>query len=139
VVGAGNRPTPLLSIHEQVCQQQRKFGNLGYSRQAYEGQMASVPLYRLFWNRVDYVLGKRPDWVTCDQADAVVAATNTNVNAALGGLCGPTSGGRQADPPDQLAPLPVVQAPPPPPTMVRPKRPAKKPSPPVTAGSISAT
>lgn len=68
----------------------------------FEGKLASVPLYRLFWNRVDYVLGKRPDWITCDQASDEARATNTNVATALGGLCGPTSDGRYSQPPPVL-------------------------------------
>ena len=74
----------------------------GYSTNRYEGAMASVPLYRLFWSRVDYMLGKRPDWVTCDQAAELEKASNTNAADALGGLCGPTSDGRNAPPPEPL-------------------------------------
>jgi hypothetical protein len=77
----------------------------GYSRSNYEGAMASVPLYRLFWSRVEYVLNKRPDWVTCDQAAAELRSTNTNTVAALGGLCGPTSDGRNAPAPEPFPPL----------------------------------
>jgi hypothetical protein len=40
----------------------------GYSSNRYENAMASIPLYRLFWSRVEYVLNKRSDWVTCEQA-----------------------------------------------------------------------
>jgi hypothetical protein len=81
----------------------------GYTAQAYEGAMASVPLYRLFWARVDYVLGRRPDWVTCGEAAAELEKTNTNTAVALGGLCGPTSDGRDAPPPEPFPPL-VAQA-----------------------------
>lgn len=70
----------------------------------YEGTMPSVPLYRMFWSRVDYVLGRRPDWVTCADAAKELEATNTNVVVALGGLCGPTSEGRDAPPPGVLPP-----------------------------------
>lgn len=75
----------------------------GYTATPYEGRMASVPLYRLFWDRVDYVLGRRSDWVTCDQAEAGLRGQDSS-SAALGGLCGPTSGGRSAPPPPQLPP-----------------------------------
>jgi len=54
------------------------------------------------------MLGRRPDWVTCDQAAAELESTNTNTAAALGGLCGPTSDGRNAPAPDPLPPLPRV-------------------------------
>jgi hypothetical protein len=76
----------------------------GYSASRYEGAMASVPLYRLFWSRVEYMLGKRPDWVTCEQAAGELQASNTNT-LALGGLCGPTSDGRNAPAPEPLPPL----------------------------------
>lgn len=74
------------------------------SRNPYEGRMASVPLYRLFWNRVEYMLGRRPDWVTCDEASKELESSNTNA-LALGGLCGPTSDGRNAPPPEPFPPL----------------------------------
>jgi hypothetical protein len=77
----------------------------GYSVRPYENQLASVPLYRLFWARMDYVLGRRPDWKTCAEAAAELEATNTNTAAALGGLCGPTSDGRNAPPPE---PMPAI-------------------------------
>ncbi len=77
----------------------------GYSRSNYEGAMASVPLYRLFWSRVEYMLNRRPDWVTCEQAAAELQASETNAVAALGGLCGPTSDGRNAPAPEPLPPL----------------------------------
>ena len=77
----------------------------GYSQNRYEGAMASIPLYRLFWSRVEYMLSKRADWVTCDQAAAELASSNTNAVAALGGLCGPTSDGRNAPAPEPLPPL----------------------------------
>jgi hypothetical protein len=67
--------------------------------------MASVPLYRLFWSRVEYMLNKRPDWVTCEQAAAELQSSNTNAIAALGGLCGPTSDGRNAPAPEPLPAL----------------------------------
>lgn len=82
----------------------------GYSAQAYEGAMASIPLYRLFWARVDYVLGRAAEWKTCAEAEAELSKTNTNTAAGLGGLCGPTSDGRNSPPPPQLQPLPAIVA-----------------------------
>jgi hypothetical protein len=79
----------------------------GYQRERYENAMASVPLYRLFWSRVEFMLSRRPDWVTCDQAAAALQTSNTNT-LALGGLCGPTSDGRNAPAPE---PLPALAAP----------------------------
>lgn len=74
-----------------------------YSVTPYDAKMGSVALYRLFWDRVDYMLGRRPDWVSCDQAEAAVKASGAG-SIALGGLCGPTSGGRNAPAPTPLAP-----------------------------------
>lgn len=87
----------------------------GYSRQQYESAMASVPLYRLFWSRVDYMLTRRADWVRCDEAAAELEKSNTNTASALGGLCGPTSDGRNAPAPEPLPPVaaqnrPVIAA-----------------------------
>lgn len=90
----------------------------GSSATPYENALASVPLYRLFWSRVEYLLGRRPDWTSCEQAEAELKATNTNTNAALGGLCGPTSDGRHAPAPEPLpraAPAPQYRPPPQPP------------------------
>jgi hypothetical protein len=75
-----------------------------------DAALASVPLYRLFWSRVDYVLGHRENWPTCEGAEADLRATNTNTVTALGGLCGPTSGGRNAQPPERLPVLPPTSA-----------------------------
>jgi hypothetical protein len=81
----------------------------GYTTQRYEHAMASIPLYRLFWARVDYLLARRPDWMTCGEATAELEKTNTNTAAALGGLCGPTSDGRDAPAPEPFPPM-VAQA-----------------------------
>lgn len=82
----------------------------GYSVTPYEGKMASIPLYRLFWSRVDYILRKRPDWVTCGEAATELEKSKTNTQA-LSGLCGSTSEGRDAPPPERLPALAVVQQP----------------------------
>jgi hypothetical protein len=100
----------------------------GYSTSRYENAMASVPLYRLFWSRVEYMLARRPDWVTCEQAAAELATTNTNATAALGGLCGPTSDGRNAPPPEPLPPL-VSARPPVTSSVKRPKPSPSRPAP----------
>lgn len=84
-------------------------GSSAYSSAAYDRPMASVPLYRLFWGRVDYMLGRRPDWITCDQAQAELLSNSAP--DTLSGLCGPTSAGRTAPPPERLPAL-VIQAPP---------------------------
>lgn len=75
----------------------------GHSVTPYESAMNNFPLYRLFWKRVDYILGRRPDWVSCDQEEQAVRAQGQNPVVALGGLCGPTSSGRNAPPPEAFA------------------------------------
>lgn len=69
----------------------------GYSIQTYEKALNAIPLYRLFWARMDYVLGQRADWKTCEQAEAEAKAAN--FIPELSGLCGLTSQGRNNIPP----------------------------------------
>lgn len=80
----------------------------GYSSTPFERNMASVPLYRLFWSRVEYVLARRPDWTTCDEAKEELEKTKTNTAEGLGGLCGSTSQGRDAPAPPQMAAMVVI-------------------------------
>lgn len=91
------------SVRAAVSVSEAGVSSGGYSASTYEGRMASVPLYRLFWDRVDYVLGRRPDWVTCAQAEAALQGSGGGA-MALGGLCGPTSDGRNAPPSQRLPP-----------------------------------
>jgi hypothetical protein len=46
-------------------------------------------------------------WIlqTCDEAELQFHDTKINPVVALGGLCGPTSHGRDGEPPERLAPL----------------------------------
>ena len=75
----------------------------GSSINRYEGSLNAIPLYRLFWKRMDYMLGNRPDWVTCNQEVELLRAADVNPISALSGLCGPTSAGRDAPAPEPLA------------------------------------
>lgn len=79
----------------------------GYAQNPYEHSMASIPLYRLFWARVDYMLGKRPDWITCASYVATLKKSATSSDA-LAGLCGSTSQGANAPPPPPLPARPGV-------------------------------
>ncbi len=59
--------------------------------------------FRLFYARMDYVLGRRKDWVTC-----AAAPQSLGLDAAepgLAGLCGLTFQGEDAPPPASLPPL----------------------------------
>jgi hypothetical protein len=85
-----------------------------YTSTPFENTMNNIPLYRLFWKRVDYVLGRRPDWGYCAYEIEEVRAAGQNAAAALGGLCGPTSSGANTPPPEQFAPAlnkPMTRAP----------------------------
>ncbi|MCX5592850.1 hypothetical protein [Alcaligenes endophyticus] len=44
------------------------------------GQVSGTALYDLFWARMDYMLGTRSDWMTCDQAKTKLAAGETTGN-----------------------------------------------------------
>jgi len=72
-----------------------------YSADPIESPNVSVALYQLFWNRVQYVLGERPDWISCERN--LVELSKKGVNSlAVSGLCGPTSAGKNDPPPVQL-------------------------------------
>lgn len=57
-----------------------------------------IPLYRLFWKRMDYMLGKRPDWVSCDQESAALRASGVTGIDGLAALCGTTLQGKDVQP-----------------------------------------
>lgn len=59
-----------------------------------------APLYDLFWNRVEYVLGRRADWPTCGAAEGGLRASPGP--AGLSSLCGAAGNGRAAPPPPVL-------------------------------------
>ena len=74
----------------------------GYSAQHYDAVKNAIPLYRLFWKRMDYMLGKRADWVTCEDEGTALQTAGISPIDALSGLCGLTSSGRSAPAPDPL-------------------------------------
>lgn len=84
--------------------------NGSYTAAPYENTINAFPLYRLFWKRVDYMLGLRQDWASCSQEEDLVRAAGQNPAAALSGLCGPTSEGRDAPPPQPFAPATAIPA-----------------------------
>ena len=71
-------------------------GGLAIGR--YNDVAISPAVYRLFWSRVEFVLGRRPDWVTCRDAGQWLAGVNPVTG--LYGLCG-----SETPPPPQMAPL----------------------------------
>jgi hypothetical protein len=58
-------------------------------------------VYQLIWARADYVLGKRPDWLTCDQYFKTMADPKSP-HDAFWGLCGYLSDDK---PPERLIPI----------------------------------
>ncbi len=54
----------------------------GYSTKA---GPAHTSTYKIFWARLDYLLGLREDWMTCDQFDEIDPYSN---HGLLYGLCG---------------------------------------------------
>jgi hypothetical protein len=61
----------------------------------------NAALFRLFWARVDYVLGRRPDWLTCAMASAQLESPFKGTDA-LEALCGGTAQGANAPAPQRL-------------------------------------
>jgi hypothetical protein len=59
---------------------------------------------KLLWMRADYVLGKQPDWMTCDRYFETMADPKSSHNAFYG-LCGYLTDDK---PPERL--MPVAQA-----------------------------
>ncbi|MGF7163613.1 hypothetical protein FHS85_005283 [Rhodoligotrophos appendicifer] len=76
--------------------------NVGtYGTSVVEINLNRILLQRLFWKRVDYVLGRRPDWVSCDEAMAEAQAAKADPEV-LSGLCGFTSEGKKNPPPQRI-------------------------------------
>lgn len=60
-------------------------GNIASYPKDYRVKMNSTALYDLFWARMDYLLGKRHDWMTCKMSDERV--TNKIVWGSTDPLC----------------------------------------------------
>lgn len=70
-----------------------------------QATLQQIGTFRLFYARIDHLLGRRPDWVTCREAPARLGLPAEN--PGTGGLCGLTLQGRDAPPP---APVPKTVA-----------------------------
>jgi hypothetical protein len=99
---------------------QRGTAMSGSSSERFRDNQTDVGGLRLFYSRMDYLLGRRPDWVTCEAAPAKLslAADKPGTDA----LCGLTLQGRDAPPPPKLPPKPKAgtaapKGPPPPPVI----------------------
>ncbi len=91
----------------------------GHSERFRENQVYLGSL-RLFYARIDYLLGRRPDWITC--SEAVDKLGLPPAAPGLQSLCSLTHQGRDAPPPARVAPRPAgtrppAKAPPPPPDL----------------------
>lgn len=67
------------------------------------GAAPGVPItqaapYLLFWERLDYFLGLRPDWTTCDQfKERIKSTTRARDRGQIDALCGATTDDRTPD------------------------------------------
>jgi hypothetical protein len=59
-----------------------------------------IGTFRLFYARIDYLLGRRPDWVACHEASAKLGLPADQPGTQ--GLCGVTLQGRAAPPPKPI-------------------------------------
>jgi hypothetical protein len=74
----------------------------GQSSQRFRDNQTTVGSLRLFYARLDYMLGKRPDWITCREA---VAKLSLPAEApGLQSLCSITHQGADAPAPARLPP-----------------------------------
>ncbi|WP_158673476.1 hypothetical protein [Bosea sp. FBZP-16] len=88
----------------------------GSDGNAAEGAVSMTATYRLFYNWLDYALGKGDEWITCDQAEAKLKIANAGL---ANGLCAPGITSRGANPvqpreewskPSRLAPARPVSS-----------------------------
>jgi hypothetical protein len=80
----------------------------GQASQRFRDNQTTVGSLRLFYARLDYMLGKRPDWITCSEA---VAKLSLPAEApGLQSLCSFTHQGADAPAPARLAPKAGVAA-----------------------------
>lgn len=82
-----------------VAETRLEAGNAGHNTTE---RAADPALIRLLWDRVDYVLARRSDWVSCARAIADLNRQNGSAREALSGLCGETNKGRDAPAPQQF-------------------------------------
>jgi hypothetical protein len=90
-----------------------------YSERFRENQVYLGSL-RLFYARIDYLLGRRPDWINCAEAAEKLALPAAN--PGLQSLCSLTHQGRNAPPPPRVPQKAAVTSgkpsgPPPPPAL----------------------
>jgi hypothetical protein len=98
---------------------QRGTAQAGSNSERFRENQVYLGSLRLFYARIDYMLGRRPDWLTCAEAPAKLALPANS--PGLQSLCTLTHQGRDAPPPPKVAPKPVgtpaKAGPPPPPPL----------------------
>jgi hypothetical protein len=72
----------------------------GQHSERFRDNQTMVGSFRLFWARIDYMLGQQPDWVTCAEAPAKLDLPPAA--PGLEGLCSLTHQGRNEPPPPKL-------------------------------------
>jgi hypothetical protein len=72
----------------------------GQHSERFRDNQTMVGSFRLFWARMDYMLGQRPDWVSCVEAPAKLDLPPGA--PGLEGLCSLTHQGRNEPPPPKL-------------------------------------
>jgi hypothetical protein len=99
---------------------QRGTAQAGSHSERFRENQVYLGSLRLFYARIDYLLGRRPDWITCSQAQAKLALPVAN--PGLQSLCSLTHQGKDTPPPPKVAaragvPKSVDTAPPAPPDL----------------------
>jgi hypothetical protein len=99
---------------------QRGTARAGAQSESFRENQVYLGSLRLFYARIDYLLGRRPDWIGCGEAIATLKLPEAN--PGLQSLCSLTHQGRDAPPPPPIPKVPVTgagspKAPPPPPEL----------------------
>jgi hypothetical protein len=99
---------------------QRGTAQAGSHSERFRENQVYLGSLRLFYARIDYLLGRRADWITCSEATDKLQLPPGG--PGLQSLCSLTHQGRDAPPPAKVAPRPAgtrvpPKAPPPPPEL----------------------
>jgi hypothetical protein len=89
---------------------QRGTARAGNATERFRDNQTFVGTFRLFYARIDYMLGRRKDWVTCDAAPAVFGLDTRE--PGTDGLCSITHDGKTAPAPPPLPKIVAVTLPP---------------------------
>jgi hypothetical protein len=89
---------------------QRGTAQAGSHSERFRENQVYLGSLRLFYARIDYLLGRRQDWITC--ADAPQKLALPEGASGLQSLCSLTHQGRDAPPPPRVPAKPALNAPP---------------------------